>query len=144
VRVLHIIPVSERPDLFVAWHNLTFVCTECNYRKGAYHSEAQPIVNPYIDEPSEHLWFCGPLVFDKDDKGLRTRELLELSSRGDLVEKRSEAIERINLLVREWSRLGEGETKEFIRKKITAAAAADAEYTATIRAMIVQRLGWEV
>ena len=59
----HIFPVSRRPDLFVSWNNLTFVCTECNRQKLDYYSEAEPLVNPYIDQPSDHLIFFGPMVF---------------------------------------------------------------------------------
>lgn len=138
----HIIPFSERPDLFVEWKNLTFTCKECNHKKGAYFSDVEPIVQPYEDDPEDHFWFCGPLMLEKDEKGFRTAQLLRLS-RMALVEKRGEAIEKVNLLIRRWLELPDGETKGFVKQQIVAAAAAEAEFSATIRGAIVQRLGWD-
>ena len=46
----HLAPVSERPDLYVRWENLGYVCKECNRAKGAYYSEAEPLINPFTDE----------------------------------------------------------------------------------------------
>lgn len=131
----HILPISEKPELYVTWTNLTYVCSECNREKSNYFSNTEPLVNPYMDEPSEHLLFAGPLVLHHDAKGMRTRRQLKLS-RTALVERKQEMLERINLLVQQWDETGEGPTKDFIRAEILRYADDSAEFAATVRAYL--------
>src|SRR5687767_3753304 len=60
----HISPKARCPELIVAWENLTYACFECNREKGDYYDETAPLLNPYMDDPREHLRFCGPLCFE--------------------------------------------------------------------------------
>lgn len=131
----HILPVSEKPELYVSWVNLTYVCSECNREKSDYYSDAEPLVNPYSDEPSDHLLFVGPLVLHRDAKGLRTQRKLKLS-RTALVERKQEMLERLNLLVHQWNETGAGPTKDFLREEILSHAENGAEFAATVRAYL--------
>ena len=131
----HILPRSRKPTLVVKWENLTYVCTECNRRKLDYYSEAEPLVNPYIDEPADHLRFVGPLVLHRDNKGLRTTKQIGLS-RTELVERRQEEIEQLNLLIQKWQEMSEGPTKEFLRQEIDERAAPIAEFSAAVDAFL--------
>jgi len=131
----HILPVSEKPELYVNWVNLTYVCSECNREKSNYFSDPEPLVNPYTDEPSDHLYFVGPLVLHRDAKGLRTQRQLKLS-RTALVERKQEMLERINLLVHQWNETGAGPTKDFLRDEILSYAEDRAEFAATVRAYL--------
>lgn len=137
----HIAPVSRRPDLVVAWNNLTYVCTECNRRKLDYYSEVEPLVNPYVDQPKEHLLFFGPMVLHKDDKGFRTTRRLGLS-RVEMLERKQERIENLNFLIQKWRECAEGETRNFFRDEILQYAAAASEFSATSRSFIESELGW--
>ena len=139
----HILPVSRRRDLIVAWTNLTYVCTECNRRKLDYYSEEEPLVNPYVDQPSEHLIFFGPLVLHKNDKGFRTTRKMGLS-RVELFERKQERIESLNFLIQKWRECTEGETRKVLRAEILRYAAAASEFSATLRAFIASELGWEM
>ena len=139
----HILPISRRPDLCVSWNNLTYVCSECNRGKSDYYSETEPLVNPYTDQPDDHLIYFGPMVLHRDDKGFRTTRKIQLS-RAQLFERKQEKIENLNLLVQQWRECAEGETREFLRKEILQYAAADAEFAATIRAFIGSELGWKI
>ena len=131
----HIYPKRKRPDLVVAWDNLTYVCTECNRRKLDYYSKREPLVNPYVDDPSEHLMFAGPLVLHRDNKGLRTNKKVELS-RAELVERRQERIEQVNMLVQKWNETADGPTKEFLRQEIVNWATSASEFSATMNAYL--------
>ena len=53
----HLAPVSQRPDLYLCWENLGYVCKECNRAKGAYYSDLEPLIDPFSDDPGEHLAF---------------------------------------------------------------------------------------
>lgn len=131
----HILPKSERPDLVVAWENLTHVCTECNRRKLDYYSESEPLVNPYVDEPTGHLRFVGALVLQRDNKGLLTTRRIGLS-RTALVERRQERLEQLNLLIQKWMETTDGPTKEFLRQEIRECAAAASEFSAAMDAFL--------
>ena len=134
----HILPVSRRPDLCVAWSNLTYVCSECNRLKSDYYSETEPLVNPYDDDPSAHLNFFGPLVLHLDSKGLRTTRQIGLS-RPALLERKQERIEEINNLILKWRETRGHATRQFLRREIMRYAADDAEYAATIRAFLLSQ-----
>jgi len=58
----HIRPKSVNPDLTFEWENLTLVCSVCNNNKRDYDSPTEPLINPYIDNPSDHLRAYGPMV----------------------------------------------------------------------------------
>ena len=131
----HILPKLKRPDLVVSWANLTFVCTECNRRKLDYYSLDEPLINPYVNEPSEHLWFVGPLVLHQDDAGFRTTRRIKLS-RTELIERKQESIEQVNMLVQKWRETGDGATKEFLRQEIVRYKAACSEFSATMAAFL--------
>ena len=133
--VEHILPKRKRPDLFVAWDNLTLGCKICNTRKGDYYNESEPLMNPYIDNPQLHLRFHGALVFHSPGSmtGERTLLLLELS-RTALVERRTERINSIKHLIDLWNAQKEGSLKTLLLGEIVKELSEDREYCATLRA----------
>lgn len=60
--VEHICPKSKFPGLAHEWDNLTSACERCNKNKGTYHEPGSEILNPYVDDPDDHLRFIGNLV----------------------------------------------------------------------------------
>ncbi len=139
----HILPVLHRPELVFEWTNLTYVCTECNRRKSSYYSETEPLVNPYRDEPSDHLMFFGPLVLHRDDKGYRTSRKLDLS-RLDLLERKQERIESLNFLIQKWRECSNENTRKFLKEEILQYASTSSEFSATLKSFIVTALGWRI
>jgi len=92
----HILPknISARPDLYVAWSNLTLSCEQCNQSgKRTYFDENLPLINPYTDIPSQHLQDIGPRIMSisGDDRAFVTKNVLKLN-RAVLVESRPEAL----------------------------------------------------
>ena len=139
----HLAPVSRRPDLYVRWENLAYVCRECNQAKGAYYDQMEPLIDPFSDRPEEHLTFVGPLVFHKpgDDLGMRTVGRLKLR-RISLVERRGELLEKLQLMIDRWARMAEGPTREFLKEEIMERVEDSREYAATARAFLNQACGW--
>jgi uncharacterized protein (TIGR02646 family) len=135
--VEHILPKSRRPELIFAWENLTYACNECNRRKGDYYSNEEPLVHPYDDNPEEHLYFSGPMIFDYpgDTKGLLTRSKLELN-RERLVERRKECLEFLHKMVVLWAREPGPEAKAAIWKEIQGYAEDSAEFALMMRTYI--------
>jgi hypothetical protein len=140
----HISPVSKCPELIVAWKNLGLSCKECNTYKGNYYSDNEQLINPFEDQPEEHLLFFGPMILQQvgDMKGFRTVEQLCLR-RTELIERRKERIEQLQGLVEQWNSLPEGNTKEITKSKILEEAENDKEFSAIVRAYLLQALGWE-
>jgi 5-methylcytosine-specific restriction endonuclease McrA len=141
--VEHVLPKSHRPDLVVAWDNLTYVCSVCNNAKGNYYDLNSPLVNPYEDEPRDHLRFFGPNVFHDTDQGFLTRRTLKLC-RGALVERRKEKLERIQTLIDLYHRQPDGQVKDQLASDIRGEAEPNAEYSAAARDFILGKLGWNV
>ena len=139
----HIFPVSRRPDLCVDWDNLTLVCSECNRRKSDYYNEEEPLVNPYVNEPSDHLIFFGPMVLHRDKMGFRTTRQIGLS-RTQLIERKQERIEQLNMLVQQWRETPNGPTRQFLQEEIMQYASDAAEFAGTVRAFISGEMDWEV
>lgn len=140
--VEHIRPKSRRPDLVVAWENLIFACARCNGAKHDYYDEAAPLINPYVDEPAEHLMFAGALIRHKpgSDLGRRSWQRLELQRAG-LVERRGQRLLSVSVLIDVWYSLPNGSDKDLARRAILAEAADDKEFAAAVRAFIEQIAG---
>ena len=140
----HINPVSKCPDEIVSWANLALVCTECNTHKKDYYAPAEPLINPFVDEPSEHLQFLGPWLsaLVGDAMGWRTLKQINLN-RWNLIQWRMKRLERLTPLIEQWKAHPNGETKDILRQAILDEAADSKDYAATVRAYLKQALGWD-
>ncbi|MBP59437.1 MULTISPECIES: HNH endonuclease [Idiomarina] len=133
----HIIPISKKHEDVVNWYNLGYVCKECNRFKSNYHDDNLPLLNPFVDEPSEHLMFFGPLVLAKtgQNRGQITTDLLQLS-RAALVERKKEKIEKVKALLDRAESLPEGDAREFLLEQARQESAPEREFSATISAFL--------
>jgi hypothetical protein len=136
----HILPVSKRRDLVVDWDNLAFVCTECNRGKGDYLEPGLPLVNPYVDEPREHLAFFGPTVHHRTGsaRGEITVRQLKLHKRSDLWERRKERIEQLQLLLDRIEAETSGPLRDALESALGDELADDKVYAATSREFVRQ------
>lgn len=89
--VEHIRPkaAGKYPHLEFEWTNLGYCCTRCNNAKKDQFDEACPLVNPYMEDPSEHLIAFGAIVRHKagSERGAITIKTVDLN-RAELVERR--------------------------------------------------------
>lgn len=138
----HILPKNKdaRPDLYVEWSNLTLACEQCNRSgKRKYYSLELPLINPYIDEPDEHLIDMGPIImpFIGDDRAYVTREVLKLN-RPALVERRNERIMSVEKLLNAWKKEKQVSMKNIIEEQLHDEYAADKEFSSTIKSYLFQ------
>lgn len=140
----HIAPVSIKPERYVCWDNLAYVCEECNRRKGAYYDETHPLVNPYEEEPSEFIWFYGPAVFHRvnNERGRVTKAKLGLSRLG-LYERREEKLGHVFEIIEKYRGAPEGAYKQILKEEIEHMMAPHAEYAAATRSFVAAVLGEE-
>jgi len=135
----HIAPVSKFPEKYCEWKNLTYACAQCNRRKLDYWSDTEPLLNPYVEDPAEHLIFCGGFVIQRpgSNKGLLTHEKLELS-RMALVERRQEKLRALATLLDRWALLPNGNLRDVVWLQIERETSPSTEYSATMQAHLAQ------
>lgn len=79
MEVEHFEDKNHNPDKVMQWDNLLPSCKHCNGHKSTHDVIKEPIVNPFIDDPHNHLYFQRYRYKSKDEKGRFTIEALELN-----------------------------------------------------------------
>lgn len=133
----HIVPKKVRPELVVEWTNLAHACGVCNVEKRDHFDANCPIVNPFADDPSDHLMFLGALVRHRDGKarGEITWRQLDLN-RPDLVLSRARRIDDILNLVDRWFAAA-GQHKHVLEKTIRREADRG-EFSSSVKSALLQ------
>lgn len=134
----HLLPASKRRDLSVAWENLGYVCAECNREKRDYYEPALPLLDPYEDEPGEHLAFYGPMVLWRSgsERGEVTVRELKLHRRPGLLERKKERIEALQVLIDRISAMAPGPLRTAVETALDDELLDEREYAATARAFV--------
>ncbi|WP_216913538.1 HNH endonuclease [Nocardia noduli] len=134
--VEHLLPKSQFPHLVLKWSNLTFACWQCNNKKREYYSATLPLIDPYVDDPDEHLLFFGDLVLPRpgSERGIVTIHHLGLA-RKPLVEERRNRIEHIVGLVQAWSKMPNAESAQAILE-IIIENYENGPFKATVRSLL--------
>lgn len=137
----HILPIDKRPDLVVSWNNLGLVCTKCNHAKSNYYEPELPLLDPFVDEPNEHLMFFGPMVMHRDgsERGEITVSQLDLNRTDGLFERRKERIEQIQLILDRLASIGDGPLRNAIEGILGGELADRSEYAAFTREYVRQK-----
>jgi hypothetical protein len=136
--VEHILPKSLFPEKVVEWENLTLACYWCNNEKKDWYSAHNPLLNPYDDDPEEHLLFWGDLVLAQPGslRGEVTVRQLKLY-RQELVLARRERIEAVHQMVSNWAKAPEGEVADVLRGFILEDYEEGA-FKSSVRGLLVQ------
>ncbi len=79
MQIEHFKDKGSYPDNVVDWENLLPSCARCNRKKWTLDVEKFPIVNPYVDEPKEHLHLEAFALYGKGEKGDNTVKKLDLN-----------------------------------------------------------------
>ncbi len=145
--VEHILPKSVRPELVVAWENLTFVCDVCNTNKGDYYSEDEPLLNPYSDDPPAHIMFLGDMVMHRPGSAMGERTVLRVDlDRAELRERREERLRALKRLADRWveaREAGKIELARLLEVALRSETEGEREYAAAVRDFFRQHLGWD-
>ncbi|TAE20887.1 MAG: HNH endonuclease [Cytophagales bacterium] len=77
--VEHFHPKSLYPNEVVLWSNLLPINKACNTAKSDHDTKAEPIINPYLDDPKEHLYLKDYRFIGKTELGRKTIEVVNLN-----------------------------------------------------------------
>lgn len=88
MEVEHFEDKHNNPNKVVEWENLLPSCKKCNGTKGTHDVISEPIINPYIDEPKEHLSLRGYRLKHKTEQGEMSIHVHGLNDSERLVQKR--------------------------------------------------------
>lgn len=136
----HIVPKSREPSLMYEWTNLTLACSVCNTCKGAYAGSDGSLVDPYFDQPDEHLHFEGPIILPAPGsaKGFVTEPTFKLN-RPDLFERRVARLKRLNTLLDLIARETNADARRVMLNDLQNERADDVEYAGMCRAYLDRR-----
>lgn len=94
----HIKPKAQDkyPHLEFEWSNLGFCCAVCNNSKSDRYDEECPPIDPYAEDPGDHLFPFGTLLRHKagSERGQTTVTLASLN-RAELIEQRALRLEQV-------------------------------------------------
>ncbi len=79
MEVEHFEDKKNNPNKVMVWDNLLPSCKHCNGHKSTHDVIKEPIVNPFIDDPRDHLYIQNYRYKHKDQKGFFTKEVLQLN-----------------------------------------------------------------
>lgn len=99
MEVEHFEDKKHNKDKVVVWENLLPSCKKCNGSKGNHNVIQEPIINPYVDEPKDHLSMRLYRFRGKTDKGKNTIEVTNLNHPSRLVLSRFEIGEKVDDLI---------------------------------------------
>lgn len=134
--VEHIKPKSRFPALEFEWNNLGFGCTKCNIAKGNKYDESTPYINPYTEDPEDHVIALGSLLKHKNgsERGELTIRDIELNRSG-LIEKRQTRIDEIGIEIDRCSRTHNETLKKIALDALLEEAKQDKEYSLFVKTL---------
>jgi 5-methylcytosine-specific restriction endonuclease McrA len=129
----HIAPKSADPNHWFDWSNLTLACDRCNTNKG----EHTDVIDPYVVDPEDYLWFAGALVFGRpgSDDGMLSERRLKLN-RDDLLERRSERLKGLVIQLDRISRVQNPAVRDALKSDFLEETTDDKEYAAMAREIV--------
>ncbi|SRR6266404_419566 len=132
----HIKPKSKFPTLEFTWTNLGFGCTRCNVAKGDKYDNATPYVDPYVEDPEDHLIALGAILKHKNgsDRGKLTIRDIELNRDG-LIEKRLARLNEIEKTIDLCSKTLNITLKTDALKALLDEANLDKEYSLFVKTL---------
>lgn len=132
----HIKPKSKFPELEYVWPNLGFVCAKCNNSKLDKYNEELPYLNPYDEDPEEHIVFGGSMAMHKlgSERGEVTILDIDLN-RPELLEQRSNRYESIRKIIDRCFR-SNSVLRDLALEEIKKEAEHDKEFSAMVKVLL--------
>lgn len=137
--VEHIKPKAEGlfPELQFVWGNLGFSCAICNNTKSNKYFHDAPILDPYEDEPNDHLYAFGALFFTKNGSERGEMTIREVGlNRPSLVEQRTNKMHTIAKTVDACNRVTSLPLREAALAELLNEAAPDKEFSTVVAAQL--------
>lgn len=137
--VEHIKPkaADKFPQLEFDWNNLGYACPKCNNAKSDKFFDGCEFIDPYAENPEEHLIAFGTILFKMrgSERGEITIHEIELN-RAELVEKRSNKISDIQKAIDACFRSQSAHLKELALDALKEEAKNDKEYSFFVKALL--------
>lgn len=134
----HIKPKDKFPTLEFDWNNLGYVCAKCNNAKLNKYDDTTPFVNPYDEEPSEHIVAVGAFIKHKhgSERGEITITDIKLN-RIELLERRKEKMETIEKVMDRCFRTSNETLKNNALEALKDEAKNNKEYSLCIKGLFL-------
>ncbi len=134
----HIKPKSKFHELEFDWDNLGLVCSKCNNAKSDKYDEVTPFVNPYNEDPEEHIVAVGSLLTQKrgSERGELTISEIQLN-RNELIEKRFERIKRIERTINSCFRTTNETLKSNALEELKKESNEDREFSLCVKFILM-------
>ena len=142
--VEHIKPKApgKFPGLAYEWTNLGFVCGRCNNAKLDKYFQEAPFVDPYAENPEEHLFAAGALLAQRNGSVRGEITIREIAlNRPDLLEKRGERVKEILIALNAAYRTNVDVLRTAALKELEKEAEPDKEYSQIVKALLVAHGG---
>lgn len=137
--VEHIKPKADDkyPELEFVWENHGYACPKCNNAKSDSFDETTPYIDPYSEDPKEHLYAFGSFIWAKNgsERGDLTIQDIELN-RPELLEKRMAKITEINNTLNACFRTQNPRLRESALAELKKEAEVDKEYSMVVEALL--------
>jgi flagellum-specific peptidoglycan hydrolase FlgJ len=134
--VEHIKPKKKFPELELVCDNLGFCCPMCNIIKGDKYDENTPFINPYNENPEDHIVFFGYYVRRSSERGEYTINELGLN-RDNLVEDRKDKFEKLNIIINAASSTSNESLRIQAIAVIKKEADKDKEYSGMVKSVLL-------
>ena len=105
--------------------------------KRTYYNPKLSLVNPYTDAPEDFLHDIGPLVMPipGNDRAIVTEKVLKLN-RSTLVERRTERIMMVEILLQSWAKEKNATIKDLLSDQLHDEYAEDKEFSSTVKSFL--------
>ena len=137
--VEHIKPKApgKYPEVECAWDNLGYACSRCNTNKSDKYSETTPYIDPYSEDPEEHIFANGAFLFCKNGSERGEITIIDIKlNRVDLIEKRKERIEEVVKVMNACFRTKNAALRTNALKAIQEEALPDKEYSLVLKTLL--------
>lgn len=135
----HIKPKApdKYPELVCTWGNLGYACSRCNTNKSDKYSETTPYIDPYSEDPEEHIFVYGALLFSKNgsERGELTISDIGLN-RPELIEKRQDRVGEIEKAIKACFRTKDTTLQSNALKAIKEETLPDKEYSLVVKTLL--------
>jgi hypothetical protein len=137
--VEHIKPKAQDkfPHLEFDWNNHGYACPKCNNAKSKKYFSGCEFVDPYTEDPADHLCVFGAFLFNKQgsERGEITIKEIELN-RAELVEKRNNRITDIQKALDACFRTTNIQLRNLAIDELKRDADNDKEYSIFVKALL--------
>lgn len=136
--VEHIKPKSKFPNFEFDWNNLGYACARCNreHKKDKFN-EDNPYINPYEDNPDDHIVALGAFMTEKQGSEKGEITILDIGlNRMSLIEKRQEKISTIQKTIKACFRTSDSSLKKNALIELKKEAEIDKEFSLCIKYLL--------